>query len=207
MPTPSHLLRWSTEMLPERARFSTLREEFARQNLALDVIDHSGGRPRIDITYLPLGAVGVCSIVSTSAEFIRDKHHLKNSSDDFGLNIVRAGPLQFATAGQDRVYDAGSACLIDRGRPLRVLGPRGASVRYVIVQAAALRSLVAHPEDLLGRVVRPGPALSLLAGYLRPLTSLEEAPSSELASTIGAHLLDLMAASAISDGWDGYNPI
>ena len=52
MPAPSHLLRWSTEMLPERARFSTLREEFARQNLALDVIDHSGGRPRIDITYV-----------------------------------------------------------------------------------------------------------------------------------------------------------
>src|SRR5215471_3882185 len=50
MPTSSHLLRWSTEMLPERERFCKLREEFARQNLALDVIDHSGGRPRIDVT-------------------------------------------------------------------------------------------------------------------------------------------------------------
>jgi AraC-like DNA-binding protein len=195
MPTPSHLLRWSTEMLPERARFSTLREEFARQNLALDVIDHSGGRPRIDITYVPLGAVGVCSIVSTPAEFIRDKHHLKNSSDDFGLNIVRAGPLQFANAGQDRVYDAGSACLIDRGRPLRVFGRRGGSVRYVIVQAAALRSLVAHPEDLSGRPVRPGPAFRLLDGYLRALASLGGPRSSELASTIGVHLLDLVAAT------------
>jgi hypothetical protein len=63
----------------------------------------------------------------------------------------------------------------------------------VTVQAAALKSLVAHPEDLLGRVVRPGPALSLLDGYLRSLTSLEEPPSSELASTIGVHLLDLVA--------------
>src|SRR5215510_429336 len=129
MPTSSHLLRWSTEMLPERERFSTLREEFARQNLALDVIDHSGGRPRIDVTYLPLGAVGVCSIVATPAEFIRDKHHLKNSSDDFGLNIVKTGPVQWANAGQERVYDAGSACLIDRGRPLRVFGRRGGSVK------------------------------------------------------------------------------
>ena len=100
MSTSSHLLRWSTEMLPERARFSTLREAFARQNLALDVIDHGGGRPRIDVTYLPLGAVGVCSIVATPAEFIRDKHHLKNSSDDFGLNIVKTGPVQWANAGQ-----------------------------------------------------------------------------------------------------------
>lgn len=195
MPTSSHRLRWSTEMLPERARFSTFREEFARQNLALDVIDHSGGRPRIDVTYLPLGAVGVCSLVATPAEFIRHKHHLRNSHDHFGLNIVQAGPVQFENAGQERIYDAGSACLIDRGRPLRVFGPRGGSVRYVTVQAAALKSLIAHPEDLSGRPVRPGPALRLLDGYLRSLASLGEPRSSELASTIGVHLLDLVAAT------------
>lgn len=195
MPTSSHLLRWSTEMLPERARFSTFREEFARQNLALDVIDHSGGRPRIDVTYLPLGAVGVCSLVATPAEFIRHQHHLKNSRDHFGLNIVQTGPVQFENAGQEHIYDAGSACLIDRGRPLRVFGPRGGSVRFVTVQAAALRSLVEHPEDLSGRPVRLGPALRLLDGYLRTLASLGEPRSPELASTIGVHLLDLVAAT------------
>lgn len=195
MPSSCHLLRWSTEMLPERVRFSELREEFARQNLALDVIDHSGGRPRIDVTYLPLGAVGVCSLATTPAEFIRHKHHLKNCHDQFGLNIVKAGPVQFSNAGQERVYDAGSACLTDRGRPLRVFGPRGGSVRYVTMPAAALRSLVAHPDDLSGRPVRPGPALSLLDSYLRSLAFLEEPPSSELASAIGVHLLDLVAAT------------
>ena len=195
MPTSSHLLRWSTEMLPERARFSTFREEFARLNLALDVIDHSGGRPRIDVTYLPLGAVGVCRVVATPVEFIRHKNHLKDSRDQFGLNIVEAGPVQFANAGQEHVYDAGAACLIDRGRPLRVFGPRGASVRYLTVQAAVLESLVAQPEDLSGRPVRPGPALRLLGCYLRSLASLKEPPSSELASTIGVHLLDLVAAT------------
>jgi AraC-like DNA-binding protein len=182
-------------MLPESERSSTLRDEFARQNLALDVIDHSGGRPRIDLTYLPLGGVGVCSLVATPAEFVRHKHHLKNSRDQFGLNIVETGPLQFANAGQDHVYHAGSACLTDRGKPLRVFGPRGGGVRYVTVQAAALRSLVAHPEDLLGRPVCPGPALSLLGGYLRSLASFKKTLSSELASTIGVHLLDLVAAT------------
>lgn len=195
MPTSSRLLRWSTEMLPEGTQISALREEFARQNLALDVIDHSGGRPRIEVTHLPLGAVGVCSLVATPAEFIRHKRHLKNSSDQFGLNIVETGPVQFANAGRERVYDAGSACLIDRARPLRVFGPRGGSVRYVTVQAAALGSLVAHPEDLTNRAVRPGPALSLLDGYLRSLASLEEPPSSKMVSTIGVHLLDLVAAT------------
>jgi AraC-like DNA-binding protein len=195
MPTPSHLLRLSTAMLPEPARFSAFREEFARQNLALDVIDHSGGRPRIDVTYLPLDAVGVCSIVATPAEFIRHKHHLKNSGDHFGLNIVETGPVQFANTGHERFYDAGSACLIDRGRPLRIFGPRGGSVRYVTVSAAGLKSLVAHPEDLAGRALRPGSAIRLLDGYLRSLTSFEKPPSSGLASIIGVHLLDLVAAT------------
>jgi AraC-like DNA-binding protein len=43
--------------------------------------------------------------------------------------------------------------------------------------------------------VHPGPALSLLDGYLRSLASLEEPPSSELASAIAVHLLDLVAAT------------
>jgi AraC-like DNA-binding protein len=194
MPTPSHLLRLSTEMLPERERFSAFREEFAGQILALDVIDHSGGRPRIDVTYLPLGAVGVCSLVATPVEFVRHKHHLKNSSDHFALNIVETGPVQFAHAGEERVYDARSACFIDRGRSLRVFGPRGGSVRYVMVRATALNSLVAYPEDLAGKPVHPGPMLCLLDGYLQSLTSLAEPPSPQLAPIIGVHLLDLVAA-------------
>ncbi|MGY4254586.1 AraC-like DNA-binding protein [Bradyrhizobium sp. USDA 4516] len=195
MPTSSRLLRWSTEMLPERARLSTLREEFARLNLALDVIDHSGGRPRIDITYLSLGAVGVCRLVTTPVEFIRHKHHLKDSCEQFGLNLVEAGPVQFANAGREYTHDVGSACLVDRGRPLRVLGPRGGSVTFVTVQAAALRSLVANPEDLSGRPVRSGPALRLLNRYLRSLASFKEPPSSQLAATVSVHLLDLVAAT------------
>jgi AraC-like DNA-binding protein len=78
---------------------------------------------------------------------------------------------------------------------MRVFGPRGGSVRFVIVQAASLKSLVAHPEDLSGRPVRPGPALSLLNRYLRSLASFKKPPSSELASTISVHLLDLVAAT------------
>ncbi|MCP3464443.1 AraC family transcriptional regulator [Bradyrhizobium sp. CCGUVB23] len=182
-------------MLPERTRFSTFREDFARLNLALDVIDHSGGRPRIDVTYLPLGTVGACRIITTPVEFIRCKHHLKDCRDQFALNIVEAGPVQFANGGPEHVYDAGSACLVDRGRPLRVVGPRGASVKFVTVQAAALKSLVAQPEDLSGRPVRPGPALRLLDCYLRSLASFKRPLSSELASTVGAHLLDLVAAT------------
>jgi AraC-like DNA-binding protein len=65
----------------------------------------------------------------------------------------------------------------------------------VIVEAAALKSLVAHPEDLSGRSLRPGPALNLLKGYLRWLASFKNPLSSELASTIGVHLLDLLAAT------------
>src|SRR5262249_6134389 len=46
VPDPPRLWRFSTEMLPQRDRFSAFREGLARQVLTMDVVDHSGGRPR-----------------------------------------------------------------------------------------------------------------------------------------------------------------
>jgi len=194
-PTPYRLLRISTEMLPERDRFSAFQEEFAQRILKMDVIDHSAARPHIDVTLMVLGPAAVGALVATPAEFIRHKHHLKDGNDDFHLEIIETGRGQFAQAGEECTYDAGAACFIDQGRPMRGFAPSGGSIRNVTVPAAALKSLVAHPEDLAGHTVRPGPALRLLDGYLRSLTALEEPPSSELAPTIGVHLLDLVAAT------------
>ncbi len=76
-PTSSRLLRISTEMFPERDRFSAFREEFVRRILRMDVIDHSGGRARADLTFMPLGPVAVGTLAGTSAEFLRQKHPLR----------------------------------------------------------------------------------------------------------------------------------
>jgi AraC-like DNA-binding protein len=193
--TSSRLLRISTEMLPERERFSAFREEFARRVLMMDVIDHSDGRPRIDVTFMPLGEVAVGTLSATPAEFIRHKHHVKDRSDGFILQFVERGPIHFAHVSEERAYDTGSVIFVDQERPLRGFGPRYASLRNIAVRAAALKTLVAHPEDMAGQPVHRGPALRLLDGYLRSLTSLDEPPPSELAPIIGVHLIDLVAAA------------
>jgi AraC-like DNA-binding protein len=194
-PTSSRLLRISTEMLPKRERFSAFREEFARRVLKMDVIDHSDGCPRIDVTFMPLGEAAVGTLAATPVEFIRHKHHLKDRSDGFVLQFIESGPVRFAHVREERTYDAGSAHFVDQERPLRGFGSRHVSIRNVAVRAAALKTLVAHPEDLAGHAVQPGPALRLLDGYLRSLTSLDSPPPSELARFIGVHLLDLLAAA------------
>jgi AraC-like DNA-binding protein len=194
-PTLSRLLRISTEMLPERDRFSAFREEFARRVLMMDVIDHSDGCPRIDVTFMPLGEAAVGTLAATPVEFIRHKHHLKDRSDGFVLQFIESGPIRFAHGGEERTYNAGSVHFVDQERPLRGFGPRHASIRNVAVRAAALKTLVARPEDLAGRAVPPGPALRLLDGYLRSLTSLDAPPPAELAQFIGVHLLDLVASA------------
>jgi AraC-like DNA-binding protein len=194
-PTPFRLLRISTEMLPERDRFCAFREEFARRVLKMDVIDHSDGRPRIDVTFMPLGEAAIGTLAATPVEFIRHKHHLEDRSDGFILQIIDTGPIHFTHVGDERTYDTGWAHFVDQERPLRGFGPRHASIRNIAVRAAALKTLVAHPEDLAGHAVHPGPALHLLDGYLRSLTSLEEPPLPELAPIIGDHLLDLVAAA------------
>jgi AraC-like DNA-binding protein len=188
----SRLVRLSTERLPER--FSAFQEEFAQRILKMDVIDHSARCPGIDVAIMPLGRAAAGTVCATPAEFIRRNHHLKDCNDDFRLTIIARGTFQFSHADEEGVYNAGWAHLADQARPFRGLGPRGGHVRNVTVRAAALKILVAHPQDLAGRPVRPGPPLRLLDGYLQSLTSLEEPPSPELAPIIGEHLLDLVAA-------------
>jgi hypothetical protein len=174
--SPSRLLPLSTDMLPERDRFPAFREEFARQVLMMDVIDHSDGRPRIEVTFLPLGSATAGSLLATPAEFIRDKRHLNDRSDGFVLQIVETGPIHFTHGGEERAYDAGWAHFVDQERPLRALGEGQARIRNIAVQAAALKTLVRHPEDLAGRAVHPGPALSLARHSGRPPMPLNSLP-------------------------------
>jgi hypothetical protein len=87
----------STEMFSEKERFSAFREEFVRRHLAMDVIDHSGGRPHADMTLMPLGPVGLLSLDTTPAEYIRDERHLKDGRGDAfpaGAGPERFGPLR-----------------------------------------------------------------------------------------------------------------
>ena len=142
MPPTSRLLRFSTEMLPERERFSAFREEFARRVLAMDVVNHSAGRPRLDLTFMPLGPAAVGTLVGTSAEFIREKHHLKDGSDDFRINFAGNGPIRFAHAGQEHTCAIGKAYFVDHTRPERCHGLTGGGLINVAVRAAALKGLV-----------------------------------------------------------------
>jgi hypothetical protein len=83
-------------MLPESNRFAAFREEFAPW--VLTTVDR-GGRPRIDETFMRLGAAAVGSMAGTWAEFIRRKHHLQPGNDDFNVNVIDPGPIVFAQAG------------------------------------------------------------------------------------------------------------
>jgi AraC-like DNA-binding protein len=192
------LLRFSTEMLPERDRMSAFREEFARQVLNMDVADLSGNKLRIDITLLKLGLVAVGGITATGAsEFIREARHVQDGVGDFMLNVVTHGMLHSRQAGREHSRDRGSATLFDYGRPYRcgaLIGDRAAGARNIAVPAAMLRALVPHPEDRAGHMVRAGPTLHLLDGYLAALLALDEPPPAELAHRIGLHLVDLVAA-------------
>jgi AraC-like DNA-binding protein len=194
-PAPPRILRFSTETLPARDWFSAMQEEVAQKVLNVDIIDRGAAHPRYELASMRLGLVRVCHYFSTSAEVIRYNHHLKDCEDGFKLDIVGRGPTHLSHAGEEHTYDVGWGHFLNHARPFRQFGPCGFSNRNVTVRPAALKTLVAHPEDLAGHPVRPGLALGLLDGYLQSLTSLAELPSPELAPIIGGHLLDLVAAA------------
>lgn len=195
MPAPSHLIRISTEMFPEKERFSAFREEFVRKVLAMDVVDHSGGRAHTELTFMPLGPAYLSSLDTTPAEFVRDKHHHDERGDVFVLGLVKRGSLHYAVGDRDHTCEAGSAVFYDQARPFRALSLTGGCATNVVVDSTALKALVPGVEDLAGCRPRPGPALSLLDGYLRSLAALDDPPAPELVPVIGRHLLDLAAAA------------
>jgi AraC-like DNA-binding protein len=192
----SAIMRVSTEMFSEKERFSAFREEYVRQRLAMDMIDRSGGCPRMEASVMPLGPVDFISFDMTPAEFIREKRHLKGArGDTFTLVVVRSGRFHFEQAGGGHISESGAGAFCDQGRQWQAMGLGNTSLRKVTVGAAALRALVRDPEDLAARPLNPGPLLRLLDGYLGALSALHEAPPPELAPVIGGHLLDLVAAA------------
>jgi len=163
--------------------------------MAMDMIDHSGGRPRVAVSVLPLGPADFISFDATPVEFIREKRHLNGvRGDTFTLAVVRSGRLHFEQAGDGHLSEPGSGAFCDQRRQWQAMGLGNISLRKVTVGAAALKMLVRDPEDLAARPLNPGPGLHLLDGYLGTLSTLGDAPPPELAPVIGGHLLDLVAA-------------
>lgn len=193
--TQSSVVRVSTEMFPEKERFAAFREDFVRRMLAMDVIDHSGGRPRIDFTVMSLGPITFSTSTATPIEFVREKHHVKDGKGHFSIAINDCGLHRYGHAGEERLFDAGSAGFVDNARPWRSISETSSSAWHVSIPEAKLKNLVLHPEDLSGKPVRSGPVVRLLKDYMRSFAALKEPPSPELAAIVGGHFLDLVAAA------------
>jgi AraC-like DNA-binding protein len=191
---PPRLVRFSTDMLPERDRMSAFREAFARQILNMDVVNHTAGRPRLNVRLLKIGPVGVGGVDGTAAEFIRDARHVKDGTGDLQLLLIGSGQVHAHHAGREFRLGIGEAALFDYARPLSAHGGDGGAATNIFVPPGMLRALVRHPEDQAGRPILPRPALRLLQSYLVSLAALDEPPSADLGLLIGQHLLDLFAA-------------
>lgn len=136
--------------------------------------------PHFDLTYLNLGQIAVGRLVGTASEFVRNTHHVKDGFGAFSVGVVAEGPVLARNAGQEHCLSVGSGLFFDHSRPHSTVRPNGGKVRNIFFPVAELKALVANPEDRVGQVVRPGPAMGLLDGYMASLASLKEPPSAEL---------------------------
>jgi len=189
------LLRYSTDQLPERDRLAAFREGFVRQAFNVDWIDLSDARPQFEVAYFSLGTVTIASLAGSPSEVVRNTKLAQDGTDNFCLSLVSEGLHRSYHADHDQACDAGSVLFLDHVRPLRILTRHGGRSRNVTVSRAALKALVANPEDMAGQLLRPSLALGLLDGYLGSLAALEQAPPADLGDLIALHLLDLVAAA------------
>jgi AraC-like DNA-binding protein len=194
-PASSTLLRFSTDVLPERDRFAAFREEFARRILRIDLIDRSEGHAKLNVSYLQLGPAAVGGLDGTAAEAIRDVRHVKDGAGDFLLLYKINGSLHVGHAGQEFAVAAGTMALLANDRPQHIVAPVGGRLRTLTVAPEALRGLVANADDAVAQPLRGLGAQNLVGSYLTTLASLDAAPAPELAARIGQHLVDLLAAA------------
>lgn len=198
---PPPRFAFSTEQLPERDRLPFFREELAPL-LALEVELLNDERPRHSVTLVNLGPVALGSIEVTPTAFSRKRWHT-GGQDDFFFNPITAGWSAHIYKGDTTRYDVGEGCIMHLSEPADCCIPEGGSALGMRIDGAALRALVKHPEDMLGRPIRRGhPGLALLLGYLRSYAEAKDTMTPQLGRSFGLHIVDLVAAivGASSDG-------
>lgn len=193
---PNHVLKFSTDMLPERDRYDAFREEFARQVTHLDVQREEKGSFYAHFSFATLGALNCGSVDFSPASYGRTPELLTDGNDDFVLFINRGSAIH--ESRKDQVTAHGGAILQDNSQAGRVSSEDVGSLLNIRIPRKLLMSVVPTAEDLVGSAINPNStALRLLHNYVAMLLD-DSTEQPQTLAVAGQHIVDLIAL-AIAD--------
>ena len=194
-PPLGHLSVFSSDVFPERERFSQFMEEMARKIVRIDGARLGSDPFRVELKIMPLGSAVGSTFEFSPGLYGRTKELVSDGNSDFILFLNLADC--YSTSFEMRTGDVE---LIDNSQIGRLMAGRGGKVVTLTVPRTTLLALVPNAEDLIKRrIACPEPLKHLIRSYTLGLIEAKTL-GVEAAGLAGNHLVDLMALALGADG-------
>ena len=182
----------ATDMFPDEKRLAIWREAFGRG------IAHAESEPaadtpsRADVTCCLLPSVAIASGPPSPAYDRATRELLKDARNIITVSIFRSGEASAAPFGQELI-GGGASVLSETDLSFGTLTTGGSFITLALTRPA-IAELAPDLEAAFGRQIpADDPALRLLIKYLDAVLAADELSNPEVARSVSAHILDLVA--------------
>jgi len=181
-------------MFPDEKRLALWREVYGRGIARVD-IDPIGDEPfHADVTFNLLPDVAIASGSRSPAHYRVTHDMLKDGRDIIAVSILRSGEASAMQFSQELIGGVGSASVLSGTDPSVSTLTTDGSFITLALSRPAIAELAPDFTSAFGKPIPANdPALRLLIKYLDAVLAADELAHPEVARSVSAHILDLVA--------------
>ncbi len=192
--TCAHIVKLSTDLLPEEERIAYWREHYGHVVLRVDFEPVRDVAFKACLTSMSLPGLQLIDASSSPARISRIGEYLADGNDDAVLAINRAGIAVVSSGGREQVLREHEAILMTGNEPTSFYRASPGRSFTLRVPRAMLRSIVGGADDAVMRLIpRNRSALGLLSRYAGWLFRVGASLDPELLNLSARHIQDLLA--------------
>jgi AraC-like DNA-binding protein len=191
----SHILRFSTDNVPEKDRLPYFREFFGRRFLRTEIEPLTEYAPHTSVMLASLADVLLMHGNTTGISLGRTRQLITDGNDGLTLALPQFGTtLHVRQCEREAATAQGEATLLLSNEEGSSILPRGGQLLSLGLLLRRLKAMAPNIEDCIAlRIPRETPALRLLTGYLDIWRHGELATTPEMRRTFSDHIYDLVA--------------
>ena len=184
----------STEMFPDEKRLAMWREMYGRGIAQVDIEPLTDEPFHADVTFNLLPNVAIAAGSRSPAHYRVTRELLKDARDIIAVSILRSGEASATQFGQELIGGVGSASVLSGADPsVSTLNTDGSFITLALSRPA-IAELAPDFASAFGKPIpSDDPALRLLIKYLDAVMAAEELDNPQVARSVSAHILDLVA--------------
>lgn len=181
-------------MFPDEKRLALWREVYGRGIARVD-IDPIGDEPfHADVTFNLLPDVAIASGSRSPAHYRVTHDMLRDGRDIIAVSILRSGEASATQFSKELIGGVGSASVLSGTDPSVSTLTTDGSFITLALSRPAIAELAPDFTSAFGKPIpADDPALRLLIKYLDAVLAADELAHPEVARSVSAHILDLVA--------------